>query len=158
MITQEFFDSIAGQKLKYKRVNDSPLRYAGGKSLAVGFIAEQLPSNLERLVSPFFGGGSFEVALAKRTGVEVLGYDIFEMLTNYWHYQAEQPEALQGVHSENVMLIGDEASGIPEQVFEAAAGSMSGHNAVTLLLGNPVRSSGFFYDTHNRLSGDWITM
>jgi hypothetical protein len=29
---------------------------------------------------------------------------------------------------------------------------------VTLLLGNPVRSSGFFYDTHNRLAGDWVTM
>jgi phage terminase large subunit len=72
--------------------------------------------------------------------------------------RAEQPEALQGVHSDNVMLVADEASGIPEQVFEAAAGSMSGHAAVTLLLGNPVRSSGFFYDTHNRLSGDWVTM
>jgi hypothetical protein len=35
---------------------------------------------------------------------------------------------------------------------------MSGHNAVTLLLGNPVRSSGFFFDTHNRLASDWITM
>jgi hypothetical protein len=56
------------------------------------------------------------------------------------------------------MLVGDEASGIPEKVFEAASGSMSGHNAVTLLLGNPVRSSGFFYDTHNRLAGDWVTM
>lgn len=72
--------------------------------------------------------------------------------------RAEQPEALQGVHSDNVMLVADEASGIPEQVFEAAAGSMSGHAAVTLLLGNPVRSSGFFYDTHNRLAGDWVTM
>ena len=72
--------------------------------------------------------------------------------------RAEQPEALQGVHSDNVMLVADEASGIPEQVFEAAAGSMSGHAAVTLLLGNPVRSSGFFFDTHNRLAGDWITM
>jgi hypothetical protein len=72
--------------------------------------------------------------------------------------RAEQPEALQGVHSDNVMLVADEASGIPEQVFEAAAGSMSGHSAVTLLLGNPVRSSGFFYDTHNRLADDWITM
>jgi hypothetical protein len=72
--------------------------------------------------------------------------------------RAEQPEALQGVHSDHVMLVGDEASGIPEQVFEAASGSMSGHNAVTLLLGNPVRSSGFFFDTHNRLSSDWITM
>lgn len=94
MLTQNFFDSIAGSKLKYKRVNDSPLRYAGGKSLAVGFIAEHLPSNLERLVSPFFGGGSFEIALAKRTGIEVLGFDIFEMLTNYWQYQAKQPEEL----------------------------------------------------------------
>jgi hypothetical protein len=62
--------------------------------------------------------------------------------------RAEAPDALQGVHSKNVLLIGDEASGIPEQVFEAAGGSMSGHSAITLLLGNPVRSSGFFYDTH----------
>jgi len=72
--------------------------------------------------------------------------------------RAEQPEALQGVHSEYVMLVADEASGIPEAVFEAAAGSMSGHSAVTLLLGNPVRSSGFFHDTHNRLAADWVTM
>ena len=71
--------------------------------------------------------------------------------------RAEQPEALQGIHADNVMLIADEASGVPEQVFEAAAGSMSGHNAVTILLGNPVRSSGFFYDTHNRLANEWWT-
>jgi phage terminase large subunit len=71
--------------------------------------------------------------------------------------RAEQPEALQGVHSDNVMLVADEASGVPEAVFEAAAGSMSGHSAVTILLGNPVRSSGFFFDTHNRLRGEWWT-
>lgn len=71
--------------------------------------------------------------------------------------RAEQPEALQGIHADHVMLIADEASGVPEQVFEAAAGSMSGHNAVTILLGNPVRSSGFFYDTHNKLAGGWWT-
>lgn len=71
--------------------------------------------------------------------------------------RAEQPEALQGVHSENVMLVADEASGVPEAVFEAAAGSMSGHAAVTVLLGNPNRSSGFFFDTHNRLRGEWWT-
>ncbi len=67
----------------------------------------------------------------------------------------EKPEALQGVHSEHVMLVADEASGVPEAVFEAAAGSMSGHNAVTLLLGNPVRSSGFFYDVFTRLADEW---
>lgn len=80
-----------------------------------------------------------------------------EMFISARTSRAEQPEALQGIHSDNVMLVADEASGVPEQVFEAAAGSMSGHNAVTLLLGNPVRSSGFFYDTHTRLSDEWTT-
>lgn len=64
-------------------------------------------------------------------------------------------EAMQGVHSENVLLVIDEASGIPEPVFEAAAGSMSGENATTLMLSNPVRSSGTFYDSHHRLKNEW---
>jgi len=69
--------------------------------------------------------------------------------------RAETPEALAGVHSANVMLVVDEASGVPEQVFEAAAGSMSGHSAVTLLASNPTRSSGTFFETQTRLSGSW---
>ena len=69
----------------------------------------------------------------------------------------ETPEALQGIHADNVLLICDEASGIPEQVFEAAAGSMSGSRASTILLGNPTRSSGFFFDTHHRQAGEWWT-
>lgn len=72
--------------------------------------------------------------------------------------RAETPEAMAGVHSEHVMLIGDEASGIVEQVFEAAAGSMSGANAVTILLGNPVRPSGYFFETHTKLKDHWTTM
>ena len=71
--------------------------------------------------------------------------------------RAETPEALQGVHSEHVMLVADEASGIPEAVFEAAAGSMSGEHATTLLLGNPTRGSGFFFDTHHRMADAWWT-
>ena len=70
----------------------------------------------------------------------------------------EQPEALAGVHSENVLLLADEASGISPNVFEAASGSMSGHNATTVLTGNPTRNTGFFFDTHNRLREDWYTM
>ena len=93
----------------------------------------------------------------KQDRIEVKGAET-EAFISARTSRAEQPEALQGVHSDNVMLVADEASGIPEQVFEAAAGSMSGHAAVTLLLGNPVRSSGFFFDTHNRLTADWITM
>ena len=71
--------------------------------------------------------------------------------------RAETPEALAGVHSDNVMLVVDEASGVPEQVFEAAAGSMSGHSAVTIMLSNPTRSSGTFFESQTRLSGSWWT-
>jgi phage terminase large subunit len=72
--------------------------------------------------------------------------------------RAETPEALAGKHSDNVLLVADEASGIPEQVFEAASGSMSGHNAVTVLAGNPVRSSGLFYNSHHKDRADWYTI
>ena len=44
-------------KQDYKRYLGSPLRYAGGKSLAVGYVVERLPKGLRRLVSPFLGGG-----------------------------------------------------------------------------------------------------
>jgi len=71
---------------------------------------------------------------------------------------SERPEALAGIHSENVLLIVDEASAVPEPVFEAAAGSMSGHSACTILIGNPTRNSGLFYRTHHELSSDWDTM
>jgi phage terminase large subunit len=71
---------------------------------------------------------------------------------------AERPEALAGVHSEHVLLICDEASAIPEAVFESAAGSMSGHTATTVLIGNPTRNTGLFFRTHHQLSSDWKTM
>ncbi len=77
----------------YKRYMGSPLRYAGGKSLAVGLILERLP-NVKRVVSPFFGGGSVEIAIANELNIPVIGYDIFDILTNYWQVQISRPEAL----------------------------------------------------------------
>jgi hypothetical protein len=71
---------------------------------------------------------------------------------------SERPEALAGVHSENVLLVVDEASAVPEAVFEAAAGSMSGHSASTILISNPTRNSGLFYKTHHDLAADWFRM
>jgi hypothetical protein len=70
---------------------------------------------------------------------------------------AERPEAMAGVHSENVLLILDEASGIPEPIFESAFGSLAGDNRAMWLTGNPTRTSGTFFDTHHRLSDLWYT-
>jgi len=82
-------------KQSYKRyIDGTPLRYAGGKTLAVGLIVELLPNNLKRIISPFFGGGSFEIACAKELGLEIIGFDIFDMLVNYWQQQLANPQEL----------------------------------------------------------------
>ncbi len=79
---------------KYSRYNGLPLRYAGGKSLGVGHIIEHIPNGLTKLVSPFFGGGSVEIACAMEMGMSIKGYDIFDILTNYWQNQIQAPVKL----------------------------------------------------------------
>jgi len=95
---KKFLESIKSSnpksQNKYKRVALSTIRYAGGKSLAVGHVVELLPENIKKVVSPFFGGGSIEIAMSKELGLEVIGYDIFDILCNYWKFQIEKPELL----------------------------------------------------------------
>ena len=81
-------------KKGYKRYVKSPLRYGGGKTLAVGKILEYFPKDIKKVVSPFIGGGSIEVALAKELGIKVIAYDIFELIVNYWKVQISQPKEL----------------------------------------------------------------
>ena len=81
-----FLKSIKNKNGTYKRICISPLRYAGGKSKAIGLILENLPKLREKkIISPFFGGGSVELCLSQMLGIEVIGYDIFNMLTNFWN-------------------------------------------------------------------------
>lgn len=63
---------------------------------------------------------------------------------------ASTPDALQGFHAENVLYIIDEASGVRDIVFEPVLGALSTDNAKLLLCGNPTKTEGFFYDSHNK--------
>lgn len=81
-------------KHQYKRYNNLPLRYAGGKSLAVGHVVEQIPEGINKIVSPFIGGASVEIACANDLGMEVIGYDLFDILINYWKVQLQKPRKL----------------------------------------------------------------
>lgn len=65
----------------------------------------------------------------------------------------ENPEALAWLHSDNIMLIWDEASWIPEQIFEAWASNLTWHNYLFILIGNPLRNVGYFYNTFK--NKDW---
>lgn len=81
-------------RYRYSRYNGLPLRYAGGKSLAVGHVIENLPNRVNHIASPFIGGASVEIACAKELGISVQGYDVFDILTNYWQVQLESPSQL----------------------------------------------------------------
>jgi len=70
----------------------------------------------------------------------------------------ETPEALAGLHSENMLFIIDEAPGVDDIVFETARGAMSTKGSKTLMTGNPTRLSGYFFDAFNKNREHWATM
>ena len=90
----KFLRLLRGNKNKYKRYTCSPLRYAGGKSWAVGYIVEHIPSTISKLVTPFVGGASVEIAVAKELEIPVIAYDIFDILVNYWQIQITKPQEM----------------------------------------------------------------
>lgn len=71
---------------------------------------------------------------------------------------ATNPEALQGFHAEHVLYIIDEASGVSDKVFEPVLGAMTGEDAKLLMMGNPTRLSGFFFDSHHKSRSEYSAM
>ena len=70
----------------------------------------------------------------------------------------ENPEALAGVHSDHVMVIADEASGVPDEIFNTAEGAMTGPFVIVVMISNPTRLIGYFYDSHHSDKNAWTTM
>jgi phage terminase large subunit len=70
----------------------------------------------------------------------------------------ENPEAFQGRHDKNLLLIADEASGIDDVIFEVGKGSMSTPGAKTVMTGNPTRPQGYFYNAFHQNRQFWHCM
>lgn len=63
------------------------------------------------------------------------------------------PENFQGIHSPHILVIVDEASGINPILEEAIEGMLTSNDAVLMLVGNPTKLTGMFYDAfHNQKS------
>jgi len=65
----------------------SPLRYPGGKTRAckiLNDIVTEKGFNINVVVSPFFGGGSFEFHLCKNYGSKLIVNDKFKPLFSFW--------------------------------------------------------------------------
>ena len=81
------FESNTSTSLKLFR------RFPGGKSHAAPFLSKLIPSQTKQIVSPFVGGGSFELFLTHRD-IKVHAYDKFEPLVNCWQYALKDSEKL----------------------------------------------------------------
>ncbi|GAA8574598.1 hypothetical protein HpBT289_14870 [Helicobacter pylori] len=89
-----FLHNLRSNNGRYKRYIKAPLRYGGGKSLAVGLIVEYISNGVRRIISPFIGGGSVEIACTTELGLEVLGFDIFDILVNFYQVLLKDKQAL----------------------------------------------------------------
>ena len=69
------------------------LRYAGGKSKAINQITPFI-EDYDEIISPFVGGGSLEVHWASNLGKKVIGYDVFDVLVNFWNVLLNKPNEL----------------------------------------------------------------
>ena len=62
----------------------------------------------------------------------------------------EKPEALAGLHGEHVCILVDEASGIVDEIYNTIEGSLTSGKILVIMISNPTRLTGYFYDSHNR--------
>jgi DNA adenine methylase len=69
------------------------LRYAGGKQRAIKKLSTYIPDGTTEVISPFMGGCSFEISLAKK-GIHVFCNDVVDTIVNYFKQQQEHPNEL----------------------------------------------------------------
>jgi len=69
----------------------------------------------------------------------------------------DKPEQFAGLSAPELLIIVDEASGVREEIFDAILGNLTGGGSL-LLLSNPTKTSGFYYDTFHTKRGGWRTI
>lgn len=69
------------------------LRYPGGRSRAVKVFSTLVPEDTSTVISPFMGGGSFELYLTGR-GISVEASDLFSQLVDFWTVMDKNPSLL----------------------------------------------------------------
>jgi len=61
----------------------------------------------------------------------------------------ENPEVLSGAHSRNIFVIMDEGSAIDAEIINNILPLLGSPNAYSMIIGNPMRTSGYFFDLFN---------
>mgnify|MGYP000877124601 CR=1 FL=1 len=72
----------------------------------------------------------------------------------------DRKENMQGFHNPYLMFIVDEASGVDDTIFEAIEGTQTQEGVNTskmLLIGNPTKDSGYFFEVFHKRAANWKT-
>lgn len=94
-----------------------------------------------------------EIRTAHKLAAVPLGGDMLK--TRYeieedWYaigIASKTPESVAGFHAKYILFICDEASGIPDEIFEAIQGVLTSESAKLLLIGNRTKRIGYFADS-----------
>ena len=64
-------------------------------------------------------------------------------------FATDEPERMLGYHNANVLVIGDDAAGLSQDIYGAIENPLSAGNTHELLISNPTQAVGAFRDTFN---------
>lgn len=72
----------------------------------------------------------------------------------------EQAETLAGLHGDHLLIVVDEASGVPDPTYIPLEGALTQEDNKVILIGNMTKGSGYFYDTHfhSEVKKDWFKL
>lgn len=152
---------IALALLKYKRVAVYSCHSSGKSHLASRlalYIAQTRPQSITVITAPKYEQakdviwrGVMEAYIKSR--IKLLG----EPDSTKWNIQpgkwyakvssTKRVDAFQGIHAPYLFFVFDEATGIPDEIWEATEANLASGEGYWLVLGNPLRPEGRFYQT-----------
>lgn len=68
-----------------------------------------------------------------------------------------KPEAMQGKASPHLLFVVDEATGVSDPILRVVHSNLAAKHSRLVMIANPTKSEGIFYDSHNRLEGQYKT-
>jgi DNA adenine methylase len=116
-------------------MNKSPLRYPGGKTRACSILNNVINkyydiTKYNDVISPFFGGGSFEFFLQNKYKIHITANDKFVPLYNFWNQSKNNKDQL-------VKKI-DESSNVTKDIF-------SDYRKVIMTLDDPLLQASYYF-------------
>jgi DNA adenine methylase len=133
--------------------NHSPLRYPGGKTRACKKLDEIINqhfklSNIDNLIAPFFGGGSFEFYFQNKYGKTIIANDKFIPLYNFWiQVKTDKTQLCNKLE----LLKKDKTSGVSKELFQKYRESI-------MNLNDNILEQSFQYFVINRCSFSGATL